>query len=63
VKWKTTWEKADSLLQFGELLDQFWNQIKKASAANMYNNTSINKVSFIIDNIFEHFDHLKVVFQ
>lgn len=43
VKWKTTWERADSLAQFSDLLDQFWSQVKKASLSNIYNNTSMNR--------------------
>ncbi|XP_066921018.1 zinc finger protein squeeze-like isoform X2 [Clytia hemisphaerica] len=43
IKWKTSWERADSLSQFGELLDEFWAKVKKASTANMFNNTSVNR--------------------
>lgn len=50
VKWKPTWERADALSQFSELIDEFWKHINAASTGNALNNKSMIEVSSIYLN-------------
>ncbi|XP_012561798.2 uncharacterized protein LOC100203305 isoform X1 [Hydra vulgaris] len=43
VKWTPTWERADSLNSFQDLIDKFWSFINNSSSANICNNTTILK--------------------
>ncbi|XP_065643566.1 uncharacterized protein LOC100203305 isoform X2 [Hydra vulgaris] len=43
VKWTPTWERADSLNSFQDLINKFWSFINNSSSANICNNTTILK--------------------
>lgn len=43
VKWKPTWERADALSQFSDLVDSFWKFVNNAHTGNVYNNQSMHK--------------------
>ncbi|XP_057301331.1 uncharacterized protein LOC130635846 isoform X4 [Hydractinia symbiolongicarpus] len=44
VKWKPTWETAESLVRFADLVEEFWKFVNDSTAANIYkNNANIPK--------------------
>lgn len=43
VKWKPTWERADALMQYSDLIDSFWGFVNNAHKGNLYNNVSMIK--------------------
>lgn len=38
VKWKQTWERADSLQPFNSLVEKFWQFVNEKDKSNLFNN-------------------------